>query len=490
MASTTDRAGPQQTSTVVSNQFRSGQQVSYVPAHLRGIDLEETCDASPNVQKPFSPSVVGGSTPNSADVAPAPKIPATQDTDGEEWARKMGLLPKAPSKPATPPTQPNHEAEEWARKMGLLAKAAPKKQAPNLQQTSASKVAQKNQATGPVQKVVEPAKNGAPTRADKVAQNAPFNNARFHLKQDSNEHFQQYVQSSTVTNGKKYTFNGSTPAIQQQNTPIANEKAQLPSDPTSVPQQQNRIPPQQQRSFAQQNQGVRPQPATYTQQSSQTHAENRPPFTKQDPHMMFSPAQMAVSNANAGKVNAHQDIPTNGPWPTLQLTDVKSFNENVARELNATEHVTTHIPPLTQDALVTTTGFMPRDHSLNFEDQVSDDGVVQQNTKEGIRATQGMDPSGQLLDWDKKRWAPPPCDWENDRARFDDSFIPDYIKEWRTDIPCGPSIQVNTTSDEFVFGKCPVSNDVLIDPIEQPESTPGTSTSIVSYSSNVSMLTL
>jgi hypothetical protein len=145
---------------------------------------------------------------------------------------------------------------------------------------------------------------------------------------------------------------------------------------------------------------------------------------------------------------------------------------------------------LTQDALVTTTGFMPRDHSLNFEDQVSDDGVVQQNTKEGIRATQGMDPSGQLLDWDKKRWAPPPCDWENDRARFDDSFIPDYIKEWRTDIPCGPSIQVNTTSDEFVTGKCPVNNDVLIGPIEQPESTPGTSTANLPYSSTVCMLTV
>ena len=99
-----------------------------------------------------------------------------------------------------------------------------------------------------------------------------------------------------------------------------------------------------------------------------------------------------------------------------------------------------------------------------------------QNSKEAIRATQGLDASNQLLDWDKKRWAPPPCDWENDRARFDDSFIPDYIREWRADIPCGPSIQVDITADEFLNGKAPVSNDSLINPIEQPGSIPGTST--------------
>ncbi|KAH8787380.1 hypothetical protein F5882DRAFT_517889 [Hyaloscypha sp. PMI_1271] len=45
------------------------------------------------------------------------------------------------------------------------------------------------------------------------------------------------------------------------------------------------------------------------------------------------------------------------------------FNEKVAHELNATKQVPAHIAPLTQDALVTTTGFLPRDHNLKFEDQ-------------------------------------------------------------------------------------------------------------------------
>ena len=45
------------------------------------------------------------------------------------------------------------------------------------------------------------------------------------------------------------------------------------------------------------------------------------------------------------------------------------FNEKAAHELNATKQVPAHIAPLTQDALVTTTGFLPRDHNLKFEDQ-------------------------------------------------------------------------------------------------------------------------
>jgi len=75
------------------------------------------------------------------------------------------------------------------------------------------------------------------------------------------------------------------------------------------------------------------------------------------------------------------------------------FNEKVAHELNATKQVPAHIAPLTQDALVTTTGFLPRDHNLKFEDQVSDDGVVEENRKEGIRATQGMDAADERYFW-------------------------------------------------------------------------------------------
>jgi hypothetical protein len=493
MTSITVKAG-QQPSTVERNQFRIAAQKSYVPSHLRGIEPEQEWEVPPSTQTPVAAPVVA---PKPASIQ---KTPAIQDTDGEAWARKMGLLPKEPVTPAkaaidgdelaqkidrlpetTIPATANTENEEWARKMGLLPKSAPAKQVPNAHQNSTSKVPQLNQPSGHGSKPVSNFGAVTGNKSSKVAQNAPFNNARFHLKQDSTEHFQQFVQSSTVTNGKKYTFNGPAPATaaeQQQNAPVGNGTTQPSGSLASVPQQQRGIPPQSANYGQQQQRGPPPQAAGPTQQLVHSNNDKSALFAKQDPNMMFSPSQMATAIPSIDKVAVNQtttDSPRvmKGPWPTMPSTDVKSFNEKVTHELNATKQAPANIAPLTQDALVTTTGFLPRDHSLKFEDQVSDDGVVEENRKEGIRATQGMDAATQLLDWDGKRWAPPPCDWENDRTRFNDSFIPDYIKEWRGDIPCGPSIQVDTTLDEFKGGKCPINNDVLIDPIEHPESSPG-----------------
>jgi hypothetical protein len=518
MAPLNSRAGPQQSSKDGLTQFRNAQTVSYVPAHLRGIDSEEEPKAPLTVSQSF-PLPIVKETPSPAPAAPAPRITAAQDTDAEAWARKMGLLPEI----------------------------SPQSQIPTPQQ---------NQASGHVQKLTTKATNDAPAQSKdgKVAQNAPFNNTRFHLKEDSSETFQDYIQRSTVTNGKKYTFNHSSPTTKEQTAPI---NTQPSSGAASRPHERHEISHQQQHGTRasggwdvpaapvqspsakaggnwgqpttqapqgpqaaqasawgaapvtnaqfsqaqssgwgavpvaqpsqlqyqgpwapppQQQQQRAPQPRSYIQQLGHNNPENRLPATKQDPNMISTPAQMATSDVNAQNAGVHQNTAFNGPWPTMQSTDVKSFNDKVSPELYTTQHVPANIPPLTQDALVTTTGFLPRDHSLNFEDQISDDGIFVQNSKEAIRATQGLDASNQLLDWDKKRWAPPPCDWENDRARFDDSFIPDYIREWRADIPCGPSIQVDITADEFLNGKAPVSNDSLINPIEQPDSIPGTST--------------
>lgn len=522
MAPLTSSAGPRQSSKDGLTQSRNAQKVSYVPAHLRGIDIEEEPTAPPTVSQSF-PLPIVRETPNPAAAASAPRITAVQDTDAEAWARKMGLLPEI----------------------------SPQSQAPTPQQ---------NQGTGHVQKLATKATNDAPAQSkdEKVAQNAPFNNARFHLKEDSSETFQDYIQRSTVTNGKKYTFNHSSPTTKQQNAPINTQQSgsaasgpheqreishqqlhqhgtrasggwdvpaapvqsssanaggswgeqttQAPQAPQAaqasawgaapsasvtnaqIPQAQSSgwgaapvagpaqaqyrgrgVPP------TQQQQQRAPQSTSYIQQLGQNNIENRVLATKQDPNMISTPAQMPTSDVHAQNASVRKDTAFNGPWPTMQSTDVKHFNDKVSPELYTSEHVPAHIPPLTQDALVTTTGFLPRDHSLNFEDQISDDGIFVRNSKEAIRATQGMDASNQLLDWDKKRWAPPPCDWENDRAGFDGSFMPDYIREWRADIPCGPSIQVDITADEFLNGKAPVSNDSLIDPIEQPDSIPGTS---------------
>jgi hypothetical protein len=68
-----------------------------------------------------------------------------------------------------------------------------------------------------------------------------------------------------------------------------------------------------------------------------------------------------------------------------------NFNETATHVLNTTKEISANTTPLTQTALVTITGFLPRDHSLNFEGLVSDVGVVEQNRGESIRATQGTD---------------------------------------------------------------------------------------------------
>lgn len=75
-----------------------------------------------------------------------------------------------------------------------------------------------------------------------------------------------------------------------------------------------------------------------------------------------------------------------------------NFNETATHELNTTKEIFANIAPLTQAAEATITKFLPRDHNLNFEGQVNDVGVGEQNGGEGSRATQGTDAATQLLD--------------------------------------------------------------------------------------------
>jgi hypothetical protein len=215
MAPLNSRAGPQQSSKDGPTQFRSAQTVSYVPAHLRGIDSEEEPKAPLTASQSF-PLPIVKETPSPAPAAPAPRITVGQDTDAEAWARKMGLLPEI----------------------------SPQSQVPTPQQ---------NQASGHVQKLTTKATNDAPAQSKdgKVAQNAPFNNTRFHLKEDSSETFQDYIQRSTVTNGKKYTFNHSSPTTKEQNAPI---NTQPSSGAASRPHERREISHQQ---LHQQQRGTR-----------------------------------------------------------------------------------------------------------------------------------------------------------------------------------------------------------------------------------------
>jgi hypothetical protein len=445
--------------TFIPHHLRGNPPSSYIPPHLRGIDPVKVAETPQpmysEIQTDFSASVStlqSGRAETKADLAPVSQDPNNHNAEGEEWARKMGLLP--------------------------ISTAA--KQVPKTQHCSSNHGLQVGSSINHVHKSTENRNHhGAPSQTKSSAnQSTPqrltnaFGNERFHLKPDSTEQFNQYVLKRPATNGKKYTFKGPAPAAQQQNAPLTDNKSHIPNRPAPTPQQHPK---------------ASHKPAGFPEQSGQNgfqqnkvESENRTPFGKPDHHAVFSPKQMVAMNTEAQNMGNYKNPANsphvkNGPWPSQYSIEGKSFNEKIADELKATEHVITYGAALTQDALVKTTGFKPRDHSVNFEDKISDDGVVDQ-TKEGIRATQGVDAATQLLDWDRKRWAPPPCDWENDRAGFDDSFIPEYIKEWRAEIPYGLSVIVDTACDEFSLGKCPIDNDVLIDPIEHPESTPGMST--------------
>lgn len=116
---------------------------------------------------------------------------------------------------------------------------------------------------------------------------------------------------------------------------------------------------------------------------------------------------------------------------------------------------------------------------LSLEDRVSNAGVNIEaemaydasRPRENIRATQGIDPRKELIDWDGITWIPPPLDWETERPRFDPSFIPEYCKEWATDNPDFPVF--NMAAEGFLHGTKPVFNHKLGAAIAQPESVPG-----------------
>ncbi|KUJ20888.1 uncharacterized protein LY89DRAFT_770041 [Mollisia scopiformis] len=105
---------------------------------------------------------------------------------------------------------------------------------------------------------------------------------------------------------------------------------------------------------------------------------------------------------------------------------------------------------------------------LEFDDRVSEAGL-EDLPRQIVRATEGNDMTNQLLDWDGKRWAPPPACWENDRAGFDGAFVPNYVREWVQTTPSGEEVTLSTSTDAFIDGKAPVDNDVLISPVSQPD---------------------
>ncbi|RDW83217.1 hypothetical protein BP5796_04708 [Coleophoma crateriformis] len=117
--------------------------------------------------------------------------------------------------------------------------------------------------------------------------------------------------------------------------------------------------------------------------------------------------------------------------------------------------------------------------NISLSGRVSDAGIVESEKsrsalyplRENIRARQGIDARELFLDWDGKTWMPPPVDWENDRGTFDDSFIPEYCKEWALGVEGSGQI-TNISGEGFRSGTHPINNGKLADPMPQPESHP------------------
>lgn len=126
---------------------------------------------------------------------------------------------------------------------------------------------------------------------------------------------------------------------------------------------------------------------------------------------------------------------------------------------------------LTEGAMLEKWGSAPyHKYADSFDDRISDTGV-EECLRETVRGTQGKDAAEELLDWDQS-WLPPPCDWE-DRANFDTSYIPDYIREdWQPNLPTG-LVWFEPTDPKFRLGQCTVNNMVLDDPLVHSDTFPG-----------------
>ncbi|RKF73208.1 putative acyl- n-acyltransferase [Golovinomyces cichoracearum] len=91
--------------------------------------------------------------------------------------------------------------------------------------------------------------------------------------------------------------------------------------------------------------------------------------------------------------------------------------------------------------------------------------------KENVRALQGKDPALEHLDFAGERM-PPPCDWEGGRPKFDNSFIDEYIAEWRAVSGPNPDPTGFEKSEEWRSGKFDVNDHSLVPAPNHQDSIP------------------
>ncbi|PBP15469.1 hypothetical protein BUE80_DR013795, partial [Diplocarpon rosae] len=287
-----------------------------------------------------------------------------------------------------------------------------------------------------------PLKNyGAPTvpkpeplhnMSERVLTNA-YDNKKFQLHDATNKNFQEYMMaSSSALAGKKYT------------------KVQLASNGAS--------------SQVDTNQDISHSRIQVQRKSLESIGKKKPVA-----HLCpGSPQDVSTSNDMAqNSSRALADI--NNAGALSGMSSVNDVAGNTSSDIKLEPEIPLKGTPLTQDALIRKTGFKTAKESNSSDNQISNTGIdASAHRSQDFRATRGNDPAP-LVDWDGK-WAAGPCDWESERGTFDDSFVPDFIKDWQRELPRG--IAIDITAPGFIDGTCPVDIDQLIVPLEHGDCIP------------------
>ncbi|KAK0129677.1 hypothetical protein ONS96_000240 [Cadophora gregata f. sp. sojae] len=173
------------------------------------------------------------------------------------------------------------------------------------------------------------------------------------------------------------------------------------------------------------------------------------------------------------KSSAQADIVPNKAAEWQGLPNMHAVAAMISADINNVQpQASSNTSPLTNEALVLTTGFKTVNQNNYSDDRISSTGLgkLSSDHAQDPRHTQGNDMVNQFFEWDGSR-APVPI-WEDERPSFDDSFIPEYIKEWQKTLPSG-QFKVDIEDDKFTSGVYPISNVSFVDPILQgPDTVP------------------
>lgn len=421
-------------------------------------------------------------------------------TDGHQYSRVISTMQVQPAQP--PPAALERVPEVVPAKpaevpTNSIDSRLPSQKTDDEQQDAFKKYMESGARWQPPQPVFTgKAPAPAPLHNMSTRLNNPYKDSPFRLNEQNNASFATYLQNgaNTQKGGKRYVQTNAETVLQmggqaigEPNTqnglnitqPTHNQYAQATA-PSMAPVEDLPSP-----GYVSNNVPQNASPAivvsngVYQSQTLQQGSEfNKPwaladkstnsmqtmkpasPFGQKDPHAVFSPADIG-KRALDTHVGPSHSPPIAGPGTSNVDAGVASANIVPSNTL------------LTQDALFHTTGFKTVNvNESSTSAQVSNTGVDSQEHTQDLRATRGNDASTQLLDWDKKNWAPVPCNWETERGTFDDSFVPDFIQFWRRSVPAGASCMVNTQDERFYLGHS-ISNIDFSQPIEHPDCIPG-----------------